>query len=130
MTNLRAGKTKRCGLGLFAEQQIGRGRVITEYTGARMSAAECDGHRGKYWYDLGGGWFLDGSARSNLARYVNHSCHPNAEAHVSRRKRVWIRALRDVLPGEEITFDYGPVYRAYFQRIGGCRCSWCYWTVF
>lgn len=39
---------------------------------------------------------------NELSRSFNHSCEPNA----GMRKRSELFALRDILPGEEITFDY------------------------
>ena len=67
---------------------------------------------------------LDGSARSNLGRYVNHACRPNAESTI-RRGRVEIRAVRAIRPGEEITYHYGDEYFAMFLAGGRCRCAHC-----
>ena len=48
---------------------------------------------------------IDGTPRSNVARYANHSCNPNCEVDEIKR-RVWIFALRDIAPGEELVWDY------------------------
>jgi len=56
-------------------------------------------------------WTIDGSVRKNIARYINHACKPNAESDVSARKRkVVIRAIKNIEPGEEINYDYGTDY--------------------
>ncbi len=67
-----------------------------------------------------------GSVRKNLARYINHSCRPNAESDVRPRERkVFIRAIRNIEPGDEINYDYGTDYfKAYLKPIG-CKCESC-----
>ncbi len=59
-----------------------------------------------------------------MARYINHSCKPNAEP-VVRNGGIVIVALRRIEPGEEITYDYGKEYLEYFFEEGGCRCDSC-----
>jgi hypothetical protein len=64
--------------------------------------------------------------RENVARYINHACKPNAESDVKPRKRkVFIRAIKKIEPGEEINYDYGTDYfKAYLKPIG-CKCAAC-----
>ena len=64
--------------------------------------------------------------RKNVARYINHACKPNAESDVRPRKRkVYIRAIKNIEPGEEINYDYGTDYfKAYLKPIG-CKCEAC-----
>ena len=64
--------------------------------------------------------------RKNIARYINHSCKPNAESDVKpRKRRVFIRAIKNIEEGEEITYDYGAEYfKAYLKPIG-CKCDAC-----
>ena len=64
--------------------------------------------------------------RKNIARYINHACKPNAESDVNPRKRkVFIRAIKNIEPGEEINYDYGTDYfKAYLKPIG-CKCAAC-----
>ena len=40
-----------------------------------------------------------------MAMFLNHSCAPNCETD-EVRGRVWIKAIRDIAPGEELTYDY------------------------
>jgi SET domain-containing protein len=56
----------------------------------------------------------------NSARRINHSCAPNCES-VILQGRIWIVALRDLVPGEELTFDYGFAYADWPQH--PCRCA-------
>jgi hypothetical protein len=64
--------------------------------------------------------------RKNIARYINHACKPNAESDVSARKRkVVIRAIKNIEPGEEINYDYGKDYFKIFLKPIGCKCDAC-----
>ena len=113
------------GLGLFATKAIKRAAYIATYRGRRISTAESEKRerRGaKYMFELSPQWVIDGSPRWNVARYMNHSCRPNAEPLV-RRGRIVFLALRTIEPGEEITYDYGREYFDYFLKDGGCRCT-------
>ena len=63
-------------------------------------------------------------AAAQNARYVNHSCRPNADAKLRKRRLIYV-ALRDIAPEEEITLDYGEEYFDLFIRDAGCRCAAC-----
>jgi uncharacterized protein len=113
----------RAGLGLFADQAIPKGACIIEYTGKVLTDEEYDASRSRYLFDIGGGKVLDGSTRGNRARYINHSCVPNCEPELHKR-RVYIFAVRDIAPGEELAYDYGKEY--FDEYIGeNCRCPKC-----
>jgi uncharacterized protein len=118
----------RTGLGLFAAAPIKRGVVIAEYTGLRIptrEARERERERGaRYMFEIDNHWTIDGSPRSNLARYANHACKPNAEA-IDDGGRIFLRARRGIETGEEITYDYGRSYFALFFTGGRCRCATC-----
>ena len=116
-------RRSRCGLGLFTLQPISKGTMVIEYTGVMITEKQVEKSRSRYLFDVGGDGALDGSPRSNRARYINHSCRPNCEAEV-RKKRVYIRALRNIRPGEELSYDYGKDYFENFIR-GSCRCLKC-----
>src|SRR5439155_509248 len=85
-----------------------------------------DAIENKYLFELSNRWTIDGSVRENVARYINHACKPNAESDVRPRKRkVYIRAIKKIEPGEEINYDYGTDYfKAYLKPIG-CKCDAC-----
>ncbi len=40
-----------------------------------------------------------------MAMFINHSCDPNCETE-EIDGRVWITAIRNIDPAEEITYDY------------------------
>ena len=116
------------GLGLFAAQDIPERKLIVEYTGTRIPtwlAREIDRRRAnKYLFEIDNRWTIDGSARTNLARYVNHSCDPNAEAE-SNRGRLMYRAIKPIAAGDEITLDYGEEHMELYFGKAGCLCPGC-----
>ena len=117
----------RTGLGLFATKPIKKGSKIIRYFGPLLdSRKKKDDIENKYLFELNGRWTIDGSVRENVARYINHACKPNAESDVRPRKRkVFIRAIKNIDPGEEINYDYGTDYfKAYLKPIG-CKCDAC-----
>jgi uncharacterized protein len=116
------------GLGLFATKPIKKGTKIIRYFGPLLDSKKKkdDAIENKYLFELNNRWTIDGSVRKNVARYINHACKPNAESDVKPRKRkVFIRAIKNISPGEEINYDYGADYfKAYLKPIG-CKCAAC-----
>ena len=123
----RVGRS-RTGLGLFATKPIKKGAKIVRYFGPLLDSRKKkdDAIENKYLFELNSRWTIDGSVRENIARYINHACKPNAESDVMPRKRkVVIRAIKNIEPGEEINYDYGTDYfKAYLKPIG-CKCDAC-----
>jgi uncharacterized protein len=131
----RVGRS-RTGLGLFATKPIKKRTIIAEYKGRRVTnevADQLEARGSRYMYELNSRWTVDGSGRDNVARYANHSCRPNAESDVIRGERargrkggmVIIRAIRNIKPGDEITYNYGRDYFDGFIKPIGCRCVKC-----
>ena len=116
------------GLGLFATAPIERGAFIVEYSGPRIPTREAHAREktagARYMFEINNRWTVDGSVRSNIGRYANHSCRPNAESALKRGK-VILRAIKAIEPGEEITYDYGEEYFELFIKSNGCRCARC-----
>ena len=123
----RVGRS-RTGLGLFATRKIKKGTKIIRYFGPLLDSRKKkdDAIENKYLFELNNRWTIDGSVRENIARYINHACKANAESDVRPRKRkVFIRAIKNIEPGEEINYDYGTDYfKAYLKPIG-CKCAAC-----
>ncbi len=120
----RIGRAKT-GLGLFATKLIRRGSFIVRYTGRMLPNKIADELDTKYLFEVNARWTVDGSSRKNVARYVNHSCRPNAEADVKKRK-ILISAIKTIHPGDEITYNYGRDYFNAFIKDHGCRCAACH----
>ena len=118
----------RTGLGLFATKPIKKGTRIIRYFGPLLDCdkEEDDAIENKYLFQLTNRWTIDGSVRANVARYINHACRPNAESDVKPRKRkVYIRAIKNIEPGEEINYDYGTDYFKEYLKPIGCLCAAC-----
>src|SRR5215204_3653643 len=123
----RVGRS-RTGLGLFATQPIKKGTKIVRYFGPLLDSKKKkdDAIENKYLFELTNRWTIDGSVRENIARYINHACRANAESDVRPRKRkVFIRAIKKIEPGEEINYDYGTDYFKEYLKPIGCKCDAC-----
>ena len=123
----RVGRSS-AGLGLFATKPFKKGAFVVRYMGRRVTDAESERReaRGaKYMFEINAAWAIDGSSRRNIARYVNHSCRPNAEALTRRKHRIVYVARRRIKPDEEITVDYGKDYFDAYIKKSGCRCAKC-----
>lgn len=123
-------KRSKAGLGLFATKEYKRGDPIIEYTGEKISEEEANRRGGKYLFTITDKVTIDGKGRENTARYINHSCAPNAEAERDEEKLiVRILAKRRIMPGEEIFYDYGKEYWDEHIKPFGCRCPKCTGTL-
>ena len=68
--------------------------------------------------------FLSVHNRRNRARYINHSCRPNAEVYFVGHV-IKIRAIKNIKPDTELTYHYGRDYIDTFIKPIGCRCLAC-----
>lgn len=115
-------KSKIHGKGCFASIHFRQHQRIAEYVGERISRAEAERRRtasGEQCIcDVDADWSIDGSRGGNGTQYINHSCQPNSYV-IASGGRIFIHALREIAPGEEITTDY--LYELYSDKTG-CRC--------
>jgi SET domain-containing protein len=93
--------------GCYTTTHIPKGKRVAEYTGPRLSKDEADllyeSSPITYLFGLGNGKVvIDGHC---MAMFINHSCDPNCETD-ERNGRVWIKAIKNIAPGSEITYDY------------------------
>ncbi|HUA92127.1 MAG TPA: SET domain-containing protein-lysine N-methyltransferase [Terracidiphilus sp.] len=93
--------------GCYTTAAIRKGSRVAEYTGHLMSKEEADQRYEEspitYLFGLGdGSMVIDGHA---MAMFINHSCQANCETE-EIDGHVWITAIRNIAPGEEITYDY------------------------
>jgi SET domain-containing protein len=117
------------GQGGFARQPIPAGTRLIEYVGERISKAEslrrCEANN-HFIFTLTDTEDLDGAVSWNPARLINHSCEPNCEAEFDPAdQRIWIIAHRNILAGQEVTFNYSydlEDYRSYPCRCGAETC--------
>ncbi|MCR4334044.1 MAG: SET domain-containing protein [Patescibacteria group bacterium] len=118
---VRVGRAS-AGLGLFATRPYKKGERVIEYVGRTLTNAEEYSSRSKYLFEVNKRKTIDGSMRSNIARYINHSCKPNCEPEIERG-RIFIDAIRNIKEGEEFVYDYGEEYFNEHIKPYGCRCA-------
>jgi SET domain-containing protein len=101
------------GLGAFATHRIPAGTRLVEYAGERLTPAEAEarypdvpGERHHtFLFAIDELVVIDAAVDGNDARWINHSCAPNCDAVIDD-DRIWIESIRDILPGEELAYDY------------------------
>jgi uncharacterized protein len=101
------------GLGVFALVSIPKRSRIIEYKGMRISHEEADDLFGEeqansphtMLFTVNDEIVIDATRKGNSARWINHSCAPNCET-VDEKDRIFIEAVRDIHPGEELSYDY------------------------
>ena len=102
------------GKGAFALQFIAPAVRLIEYTGERVSHEVADARyaeeeaAGNYHtvlFSVDDNTVIDAGVNGNEARFFNHSCDPNCQSRIVRG-RVYLESIRDIEPGEELTYDY------------------------
>ncbi len=119
-------KVKRAsaGLGLFAMENIPKGKCLIEYVGRTISKEEEQNSKSQYLFEINKNKTIDGAARSNTARYINHSHRPNCEVEIYKG-RVFVFSKRAIKAGEELAYDYGKEFVDEHIAPYGCRCVKC-----
>ncbi|KAM4820961.1 histone-lysine N-methyltransferase SETMAR [Thomomys bottae] len=122
---LQVFQTDRKGWGLRALEGIPKGRFVCEYAGEVLGPREArrrmraqtaqDANyllavREHVWNGRVLETFVDPTHIGNVGRFLNHSCQPNllmvpVRVH-SMVPRLALFAARDILPGEELSYDY------------------------
>ena len=117
-------RSKISGWGVYAAEPINKNKRIVEYSGEKISSAEADRRETKYqkkgqiWcFTLNRAWFRDGNVGGSTARFINHSCKGNCYSEVIDHT-VWIRAAKNILKGDELTYDYNTAGEAGMK----CHC--------
>ena len=122
------------GKGVFALVAIPAGELVIEYTGEQIAWSEAVRRHPHdpsqpdhtFYFHLNDELVIDGNVKGNAARWINHACEPNVEAD-DDSGQVYLLALRDIHPGEELSFDYGLViderYTPALKKRFECRCG-------
>ena len=122
------------GKGMFALAPLAAGEVVIEYTGEvitwrealRRHPHDASDPDHTFYFHIDEKHVIDAKVGGNSARWINHACDPNCEAD-EQDGRVFITALRDIAPGEELAYNYGLVidqrYTKKLKRQFACRCG-------
>jgi len=118
----------RTGLGAFAVRDLPKNRRVAQYKGPMLNekdAIRAERRGNRYLFEVDKEHTIDGTARGNVARYINHSCNPNAEAVYGPQRKVFIKTRRRIAKGEEITYSYGNDYLNNVIGRSNCKCGRC-----
>lgn len=122
------------GRGVFAARKLRKGQRVIEYGGERVSNKEADlryddekmKRHHTFLFTVDSKTVIDGAVGGNDARLINHSCDPNCEA-VIEKKRIFIYALKTIHPGDELVYDYQYERTGEndeeMEKVYKCRCG-------
>jgi SET domain-containing protein len=92
--------------GCYTTRAIKKGSRIIEYDGPRFTKKQADERYADrfitYLFSCDKNTVIDGFG---TAMFINHSCDPNCESE-NFDGRIWVTAIRDIAPGEELTYEY------------------------
>ncbi|ELU06966.1 hypothetical protein CAPTEDRAFT_176480 [Capitella teleta] len=121
------------GHGVRSKHPLVNGQYICEYLGEVVSEEEfrrrmADDYSAAphhYCLNLDSGTVIDGYRMGSISRFINHSCEPNCEMqkwNINGVYRIALFSLKDIPPGEELTYDYNfQSYNVHSQQI--CKCG-------
>jgi SET domain-containing protein len=104
------------GAGAFATRHIPAGTRLIEYRGERLTPAQADARypdvpgavHHTCLFAIDDDVVIDAAVDGNEARFINHSCDPNCDAVIDDGC-IWIESIREIMPGEELAYDYAYV---------------------
>ena len=98
-------KPGRHGRGVFATRRYVKGQLIESCPTVEVPDADVTGRLDDYVYSS----VKDGEVLIVLGygMLYNHSANPNVEYFQDEPSVIMFRALRTVMPGDELTIDYG-----------------------
>lgn len=108
------------GFGLRVLEPVKAGQLVIEYVGEVILEEEKERRlldhakntpedKNMYIMELSKGIYIDARFKGSVSRFINHSCDPNCHLLKWRVKgvnRIAITALKDIEPGEELSYDY------------------------
>ena len=100
------------GKGAFALKDIRKGTRLVEYVGENITPAESDRRyddtkvkdHHTFLFSVDNRKVIDATYGGNESRFINHSCDPNCDAVIEKR-RVYIEANRTIRKGEELALS-------------------------
>jgi SET domain-containing protein len=117
--------------GCYTTSDLPKGAHVAEYDGPRITREQADARYDDtvvtYLFGLGDGSIvIDGHS---MAMFINHSCDANCETS-EEDGRVWIKSIRKIKAGEEITYDYCLYDGGKDDAICNCGAKKCRGTMY
>ena len=115
------------GKGVFETIVEYTGNVLTWKQAQKRHPHNPDEPNHTFFFHIDDKHVIDGGDGGNAAKWINHACGPNCEADETDDGRVFIKALRDIEPGEELNYDYGLIvegrHTKKLKEEYACRCG-------
>ena len=126
-------KTVGKGWGVMSTRVIEEGELVIEYVGEVIDRETWEARKERLWrFDhmyfmtLNSREIVDATERGNLARFLNHSCDPNMQVekwYVNRVPRLGMWAKRQIMPGEELSYNYSVKWNGDPDVAQRCYCG-------
>lgn len=110
------------GKGLFTSINIFEHQKILVISGEVIDEEEClrreieENNVYIFWNEHS---YID-TLKTNKIKYINHSCKPNCYVASRDENSLFLVALTNIQPNEELTIDYG-----YEEIYEDCKCNYC-----
>ncbi len=115
-------QTRRSGVhgkGVFALTDFAKGETIIEYVGEIITWKEAlrrhphdpSDPNHTFYFHIDEKHVIDAKYGGNSSRWINHACKPSCQPD-EENGRVFIKAIRNIKAGEELSYDYGLVIDA------------------
>jgi len=139
--SLQLFKSKNKGWGLMTLEELKKGQFVCEYVGEIINLVEAKKRQCEYdkvglnylmvIREFSGNRILrtniDSTFRSNVAKFINHSCDPNLELQLVRIQsllpRVGLFTKKEISANTELTFDYGSIEEENIGSKYPCHCG-------
>lgn len=129
--SLCLGRSRVDRYGVFAGEDIPRGKFVIEYGGARVTIQQANRRLKKYYREHGrvpkreylflvkDKTLVDGAIGGTGAEYINHSCDGNLRIKRAHG-RIFLFSRRKIRAGEELNYDYAVSAE---ERKMRCHCG-------
>jgi SET domain-containing protein len=117
---------EKMGYGVITHKFIRKWDFVGEYTGLVRRRRLIFPNLNDYCFMYPREWVsyklyaIDSADQGNFTRFINHSDFPNLESVAVFKEGLFhiiFRAVQDILPGTELSYDYGDVYWNTRQKV-------------
>uniref|UniRef100_A0A914YB43 Histone-lysine N-methyltransferase set-23 n=1 Tax=Panagrolaimus superbus TaxID=310955 RepID=A0A914YB43_9BILA len=128
---------------VITEEPIPQGTFVAEYVGEVITVKEAherlltqNTYKNNYLFCIDEEFFdkkneivtcIDAREYGNITRFINHGCEPNLEIKLVRTgiiiPRLTLFSKRDILMGEELSYNYGTDFAPNLAEGPPCKCG-------